>query len=142
MTVNILAVGVNEPSRTATEILPIPINFSAPPQTIASVTIVLDSTAPTNNRVELNATVGVAGTSGVAQVIFRIFRDGVQIFVTQQGIQTANELFYAIRMTTADFNVPSGAHVYSLTVERSTGGSTASVAGPIALSALALGPIS
>jgi predicted proteasome-type protease len=141
MAVNILAVGESVPSRTATEILPIPIQFASPPQTLASLTIILDAGAPANNRVEINASIGVGGTSGVAQVLFRIFRDGNLIFLTQQGIQTAMEQFYVIKIVTADFNVPQGAHQYSLTVERSTGGSTASVAGPITFSALALGPI-
>jgi hypothetical protein len=141
MTVNILAFAETVPSRTATEILPIPIPVSATPLTLASVTVKLDSNAPLNNRIELNASVGVAGTGSVSQVIFRIFRDGSPIFNTQEGIQTATEQFYIVRFLTVDFNVPIGSHTYALTVERSTGGATADVAGPITFSALALGPI-
>jgi hypothetical protein len=142
MTVNILDYNEVVPSRTASEILPIVIPVSATPQTIASITLILDVDSPPNNRVELNASIGVAGTSSVSQILFRIFRDGNQIFLTQQGVQTANEQFYIVHFTTADFNVPVGAHTYSLTVERSTVGATASVAGPITFSGLALGPVS
>jgi hypothetical protein len=141
MTVNILDFNETVPARTAGEILPIIIPTSATPQTLASVTITLDANAPLNNRVELNGSVGIAGTGSVSQIIFRIFRDGKQIFVTQQGVQTAQEQFYIVRFVAPDFNVPIGLHQYALTVERSTGGATASVAGPITFSAMALGPI-
>jgi hypothetical protein len=141
MTVAILSFDETVPSRTATEILPIVIPLGSPPVTLANLTITLDAAAPLNNRVELQATVGVAGTGSVAQVLFRIFRDGTQIFLTQQGVQTAQEQFYVVQMTTADFNVTPGAHAYALTVERSSAGATASVAGPITFSGLALGPV-
>jgi hypothetical protein len=141
VTVNILDFNEIVPSRTASEIMPIPIPTSATPQTLATISITLDPGAPLNNRLELNASVGVAGTGSVSQVVFRIFRDSTPIFVTQQGVQTAAEQFYIARIVTVDFNVAIGTHQYVLTVERSTVGATASVAGPISLSALALGPI-
>jgi hypothetical protein len=140
MTETILAYNDTVPSSRlgATPPIVIPVGSQ---QTIATFSLTLDLSAPTNNRVELNATVGVAGTLSVAQVVFRIFRDGNLIFSTQQGIQNANEQFYTVKMTAIDFNVPQGIHTYTLTVERLAAANTASVAGPITFGGIAFGPI-
>ena len=140
MAVNIVAIGDTVPSSRVGATPPIVIPFGSQ-QTIASFSIVLDASAPVNNRIELNATVGVGGTLSVPQVVFRIFRDGNLIFSTQQGIQNANEQFYTVKMTAIDFNVPQGAHSYELTVERLSAADTASVAGPITFGGIAFGPV-
>ena len=107
---------------------------------IASFTMDIDADAPLNNRVELNATVGVAATDSNPRVIFQVFRNGDFIFSTQQGLQAAAEQFYPVKLTAIDFNVSHGLHTYTLTVERSTlGGGVASVAGPITFGGIAFG---
>lgn len=140
MTVNVLDFNDSVPSNTATKIMPIVIQTNTP-TTLAKTSVTLLADAPLNNRVEVNASVGVAGVQSVSQVIFRIFRDGILLFDSQPGVQSATEQFSIVRMVAADFNVSIGTHEYSLTVEKSTGGTFASVSGPITLSALALGPV-
>lgn len=91
------------------------------------------------NRVELVATVGVRGVTGIAQILFKIFRDGVQIFNTIQGIESAgSEQNYAVTFQAIDRNVRSGNHVYTVTAENLTANTRADVVGPISFSGLAV----
>ncbi|MGE7859453.1 exosporium protein ExsC [Bacillus mobilis] len=93
-----------------------------------------------NNRVELIATVGVEGITEISQVLFRIFRDNVEIFNTQVGIEsTDSEQFYAQTFQALDQNVSCGTHEYSLTVENLTSGASANIVGPLSFSGLAIG---
>ena len=110
------------PSRTriATIVLRIPIN-SQP------------------NRVDLVATVGVRGVTGIAQVLFRIFRDGRQIYSTVQGIEsTGSEQNYVVTFQAEDRNVRAGRHVYTVTAENRTANTRADVVGPISFSGIAV----
>ncbi|MDG0812232.1 exosporium protein C [Cohnella rhizosphaerae] len=141
MAVSILAAAASVPSRTAAGTPPITIPLSPSTQVLASVTIALPAGSPPNNRVELDATIGIAATLNVPQVVISFFRDGSLIFRSQQGLQNGAEQFYCVRAITADFNVPVGAHIYSLAVSRLSSNDPASVAGPITLSALAFGPV-
>lgn len=97
---------------------------------------------PTNsqpNRVDLVATVGVRGVTGIAQILFRVFRDGREIFNTQQGIEsTGSEQNYAVTFQAEDRNVRSGSHVYSVTAENRTANTRADIVGPISFSGLAV----
>ncbi|MFC5451013.1 exosporium protein C [Paenibacillus aestuarii] len=91
------------------------------------------------NRVDLVATVGVRGVTGIAQVLFRIFRDGREIFNTQVGIEsTGSEQNYAVTFQAEDRNVRVGSHVYTVTAENRTANTRADVVGPISLSGLAV----
>ncbi|TCZ81113.1 exosporium protein C [Paenibacillus albiflavus] len=91
------------------------------------------------NRVELVATIGVQGVTGIAQILFRIFRDGVEIFNTQQGIESAaSEQNYAVTFQAIDRNVRSGNHVYTVTAENRTANTRADIVGPISFSGLAV----
>ncbi|MBE5108422.1 exosporium protein C [Bacillus thuringiensis] len=93
-----------------------------------------------NNRVELIATVGVEGITGISQVLFRIFRDNIEIFNAQVGIEsTDSEQFYVQTFQAIDQNVSCGTHEYSLTVENLTSGASADVVGPLSFSGLAIG---
>ncbi len=74
MTINILAFSDTVPSSRLGATPPIVIPFGSQ-QTIASFSLTLDAGIPINNRVELNATVGVAATLNTPQIAFRIFRD-------------------------------------------------------------------
>lgn len=90
------------------------------------------------NKVELLATVGVRGVIGIAQIRFRIFRDGREIFNTQEGIESAgSEQNYAVTFQAIDSNV-SGSHTYTLTVENRTAGTTATIVGPVNFSGLSI----
>ncbi|MET3293117.1 exosporium protein C [Brevibacillus fluminis] len=91
------------------------------------------------NRVELVATVGVRGVTGIAQILFRIFRDGREIFNTLQGIEsTGSEQNYVVTFQAIDRNVRSGTHVYTVTAENRTANTRADVVGPISFSGLAV----
>ncbi|MDO7905382.1 exosporium protein C [Paenibacillus sp. JX-17] len=141
MTISLLTAGTTVPSQTASQLLPITVPLSPVNQTLATTTITLTPDSPTNNRVLLDSTIGVAAQLNVPQVVVRIFRNSVLIFSSQQGLQNAAEQFYTIRAVTADFNLVPGTYTYTLTIERLAAGTPAAVQGPITLSALAFGPI-
>ncbi|KAB2328593.1 exosporium protein C [Cytobacillus depressus] len=106
---------------------------------LATIRINIPSIATRNNHVELIATVGVEGITGIAQILFRIFRDGEEIFNTQTGIESAgSEQNYAITFQAIDTNLRAGSHVYEVTAENITGNTTANVVGPISFSGLAV----
>lgn len=91
------------------------------------------------NRVELVATVGVRGVTGIAQILFRIFRDGKEIFNTQQGIESAgSEQNYVVTFQAIDKNVRAGNHVYTVTAQNLTPNTRADIVGPISFSGLAV----
>lgn len=91
-----------------------------------------------NNRVELLATVGVRGVTGISQLLFRIFRDGREIFNTQVGVEsTGSEMNYVETFQAIDTRI-SGTHTYTLTVENRTVGATAQLVGPLNFSGLSL----
>ncbi|NOU73994.1 exosporium protein C [Paenibacillus sp. LMG 31458] len=91
------------------------------------------------NRVELVATIGVRGITGIAQILFRIFRDGREIFNTKTGIESVgSEQNYAITFQAIDKNVRSGNHIYTVTAENQTANTRADVVGPISFSGLAV----
>lgn len=105
---------------------------------LATITLRIPANAQPN-RVDLVATVGVRGVTGIAQIRFRIFRDGREIFNTQQGIESAgSEQNYAVTFQAEDRNVRAGAHVYTLTAENRTANTRADVVGPISFSGLAV----
>lgn len=106
--------------------------------TLARLTIRIPSLSQPN-RVDLVATVGVRGVTGIGQILFRIFRDGREIFNTQQGIEsTGSEQNYVVTFQAEDRNVRMGTHTYTLTAENRTSGTRVDVVGPISFSALAV----
>lgn len=91
-----------------------------------------------DNKVELISTVGVRGVTGISQLLFRIFRNGKEIYNTKQGVESAgSEQNYAVTFQAIDTNV-SGTHKYTLTVENRTSGTTAVLVGPLNFSGLSL----
>ncbi|SFS95068.1 hypothetical protein [Marininema halotolerans] len=91
-----------------------------------------------NNRVQLKATIGVQSLIGTNQYLFRIFRDGAEIFNTEASMDTTNLKFIGSEFHTIDFDVAAAFHVYSLTVENLTEGD-AQVIGPIVFSGIVIG---
>lgn len=105
---------------------------------LATITIRIPVNAQPN-RVELVATVGVQGVTGIAQIRFRIFRDGREIFNTQRGIQSADsEQNYAVTFQAIDSDVRSGTHDYTVTAENRTANTRVDVVGPVSFSGLAV----
>ncbi|TCP52575.1 hypothetical protein EV586_10957 [Tumebacillus sp. BK434] len=99
------------------------------------LTVPSGTTTGRRNTVELLATVGVKGVRNIAQLVFRVLRDNVEIFRTQQGVEsTGSEQFYTVALQAIDLNPRAGTHSYTLTVENATANSTAQVVGPINLS--------
>ncbi|MCR8844916.1 exosporium protein C [Paenibacillus sp. SC116] len=106
---------------------------------LASIRLRIPSANAQPNRVELVATVGVRGVTGIAQVLFRIFRDGNEIFNTVQGIESSgSEQNYVVTFQAINRNVPAGSHVYTVTAENQTANTRADVVGPISFSGLAV----
>ncbi|RAV09941.1 exosporium protein C [Paenibacillus contaminans] len=115
------------------------IRFSPAKSRLATIRIRIPVLNAQPNRVELVATVGVRGVTGIAQILFRIFRDGKEIFNTVQGIEsTGSEQNYAVTFQAIDKNVRSGSHVYTVTAENRTANTRADVVGPISFSGLAV----
>lgn len=91
-----------------------------------------------NNRVELVATVGVRGVTGISQLRFRLFRNGLQIYTTQTGVESiGSERNYVMTFQAIDRNV-SGFHTYTLTVENVAMGTAANLVGPLSFSGLSI----
>jgi len=118
---------------------PVTIRRSPASTRLATIRIRIPFVKAQPNRVELVATVGVRGVTGIAQILFRIFRDGVEIFNTQQGIESAgSEENYVVTFQAIDRNVRSGNHVYKVTAENRTANTRADIVGPVSFSGLAV----
>lgn len=105
---------------------------------LATITLRIPANAQPN-RVDLVATVGVRGITGIAQILFRIFRNGREIFNTVQGIESVgSEQNYVVTFQAEDRNVRSGTHIYTVTAENRTANTRADVVGPLSFSGLAV----
>ncbi len=106
---------------------------------LASIQIKIPGTASRNNNVELVATVGVEGITNISQIVFRIFRNGKEIFNTQDGVESAgSEINYTFTFQAIDSNLIAGTNFYQLTVENITPNTQANVVGPLSFSGLAI----
>ncbi|MFJ8262852.1 exosporium protein C [Rummeliibacillus sp. NPDC094406] len=106
---------------------------------LASIQITIPATATRNNNVELVSTVGVSGITNISQIVFRIFRNGKEIFNTQNGVESiGSEQNYAFTFQAIDSNLIAGANFYQLTVENITPNTQANIVGPISFSGLAI----
>lgn len=105
---------------------------------LASIRIHIGKQA-TRNRVELIGTVGLQGVRGISQVLFRLFRDGRQIYTAQQDVQSVR-VFQTnfVTFQAIDRNVRAGNHVYTLTAENMAKSTRADVNGPLSFSGLAI----
>ncbi|WCK54708.1 exosporium protein C [Aneurinibacillus sp. Ricciae_BoGa-3] len=127
-----------EPRRTFNVAISTPITTSPTRLGLASLRVMIPTNS-SNNTVELVATVGVRGVTGISQILFRVFRDGKQIFSTQSGIESAgSEQNYTVSFQAIDRNLAAGTHKYVLTAENRTSGTRADVVGPVSFSALVI----
>ncbi|WP_090639185.1 exosporium protein C [Neobacillus massiliamazoniensis] len=118
---------------------PIAIPHSPNHIVLAAICITIPKNA-NKNHVELIATVGLRGVSGTSQILFKIFRDGKEIFSAQEGVESdpTSEVNYIATFQAIDTNVKKGSHLYELTAENITNGTEAAVVGPISFSGLAI----
>ncbi|KMY33597.1 exosporium protein C [Lysinibacillus xylanilyticus] len=106
---------------------------------LASIQISIPGTASRNNNVELLASVGVAGVTNISQIVFRIFRNGKEIYNTQDGVESAgSEQNYIFTFQAIDSNLPAGTSFYQVFVENITPNTQANVVGPVNFSGLAI----
>lgn len=133
--VEILDFGFNVPT-PVTNGAAIPIPITPFGQGISQVRVNV-SRGP--NRVELKATVGIFGVAGISRVLFRVFRDGQEIFYGLQGVEAGFEAYYLVSFNVIDPDVPVGVHDYTISVENLVPGTTANVVGPIEASATVYG---
>lgn len=105
-------------------------------QGIALVRVTIPANRPAN-KVQLDATVGFEGLTGTPRVLFRIFRDGQEIYYAVQPVESGFETLNLTTLIAADVNVAPGVHDYVLSVENLVAGTQARVIGPIVFTALA-----
>ncbi|MFF2178702.1 exosporium protein C [Lysinibacillus sp. NPDC058147] len=106
---------------------------------LASIQINIPGTASRNNNVELLASVGVAGVTGISQIVFRVFRNGKEIYNTQDGVEsTGSEQNYVFTFQAIDSNLPAGASFYQVFAENITPNTQANIVGPVSFSGLAI----
>ncbi|QED49313.1 hypothetical protein [Cytobacillus dafuensis] len=106
---------------------------------LASIRITIPKNAK-KNHVELIATAGLRGISETSQILFKIFRDGKEIFRAQEGIEAdpTSEVNYIVTFQAIDKNVRKGSHRYKVTAENITSDTEAAIVGPISFSGLAI----
>ena len=85
--VDIIDYQATEPSSRVNNNNPITIPHSPKKIVLASIRINIPKNAK-KNHVQLIATVGVRGVTGTSQILFKIFRDGKEIFRTQEGVES------------------------------------------------------
>lgn len=119
-----------------------PTTISSRNSVLASIRITIPREDANRNHVELIATVGVRGISGTSQILFRILRDGNEIIRTQEGVESdpTSEVNYIATFQAIDTNVGRGSHLYQVTAQNITNGTTAAIVGPVSFSGLAIAP--
>ncbi len=140
--VQIIDYQATEPVRKVNQIRPRNIPHSPKKVVLATIRITIPRNNANNNHVELIATVGVRGVTGTSQLLFKIFRDGKEIFRSQDGVESdpTSEVNYTVTFQAIDMNVGQGTHTYQVTAENITNGTEAAVVGPISFSGLAIAP--
>lgn len=106
---------------------------------LASIQINIPGTASRNNSVELLASIGVAGVTDISQIVFRVFRNGKEIYNTQDGVESAgSEQNYIFTFQAIDSNLIAGANFYQVFAENITPNAQANIVGPFSFSGLAI----
>lgn len=138
--VHIIDYQATEPLRRVNNNNPIDIPHSPRRIVLATIRITIPRRDAFHNHVELIGTVGIRGIKETSQILFRVFRDGVEIFRAQEGVESdsSSEVNYIVTLQDIDTNVGQGSHLYQLTAENITNGAEAAVVGPISFSGLAI----
>jgi hypothetical protein len=137
---NIIDFQAVEPISRVNNNNPITIPQSPKKLVLATIRLRIPRRDAHKNLVELIATVGVRGITGTSQLLFKIFRDGKEIFRTQAGVESdpTSEVNYTDTFQSIESNLGQGTHTFRLTVENITPGTEAAVVGPISFSGLAI----
>lgn len=93
-----------------------------------------------DNRVILNATVGIRASLGNPTVLFKVYRDTAVIFSVRAELQIALAQFNTVTFQAIDLNVPVGSnYAYSITAELVNSNllNNATIVGPITFSGVA-----
>lgn len=138
--VRIIDYQATQPLRRVNNNNPTPIPHSPKKLVLASIRLMIPRRDENHNHVELIGTVGVRGLMGTSQILFKIFRDGKEIFRAQEGIESdpESEVNYIVTVQAIDTNVGAGSHHYQFTAENMTNHTEAVVVGPISFSGLAI----
>lgn len=106
---------------------------------LASIQINIPGTASGDNSVELLASIGVEGVTNISQIVFRVFRNGKEIFNTQNGVESVDsEQNYIFTFQAIDSNLLAGANFYQVFAENIIPNTQATVVGPVSFSGLAI----
>ncbi|MDP4146550.1 MAG: exosporium protein C [Bacillota bacterium] len=138
--VNIIDYQATEPLSKVNNNKPTTIPHTPRKIVLADICITIPRKHAKKNKVELVATVGVRGLSGTSQILFRIFRDGKEIFNAQEGVESdpTSEVNYIVTVQAIDSNVGQGSHKYQVTAENLTKCTEAAIVGPVSFSGLAI----
>ncbi|QJD85400.1 hypothetical protein [Cohnella herbarum] len=115
----------------------IPVPLTPAKVTLASVIVTIPAVVP--RFVQINATVGVSGDVGTGTYLYRINRGGTEIYYSLVGIESGYEKFELNTLLAIDGNATPGPQAYTLTIETVSPGLTATVIGPIEISASVYG---
>lgn len=81
----------------------------------------------------------MTGVTNISQVVFRIFRNGKEIYNTQNGVESAaSKENYVFTFQSIDSNLPAGTSFYQVFAENITPNTQANVVGPVSFSGLAI----
>ncbi|MEB2280514.1 hypothetical protein LAV73_10950 [Lysinibacillus xylanilyticus] len=81
----------------------------------------------------------MAGVTDISQIVFRVFRNGKEIYNTQDGVELADsKQNYIITFQAIDSNLIAGANFYQVFAENITPNTQANIVGPISFSGLAI----
>jgi hypothetical protein len=140
--VRIIDFQATEPVQRIGQIRPIRIPHSSRNLELATLSIRIPRRDAFRNQVKLTTTVGIRGVSDTSQILFRIFRDGREIFRAQQGIEAdlTSEQNYIVTFQAIDMDLSEGSHLYRVTAENITFGAEAAVVGPISFSVFVVDP--
>ncbi len=140
--VRIIDFQATEPVQRINQIRPIRIPHSSRNLELATLSIRIPRRDAFRNQTKLMTTVGIRGVSDTSQILFRIFRDGREIFRAQQGLEAdlASEQNYIVTFQAIDMDLGEGAHLYQVTAENITFGAEAVVVGPISFSVMVVDP--
>ncbi|SDM60217.1 hypothetical protein SAMN04488137_0971 [Fictibacillus solisalsi] len=115
------------------------LNINVPSTPIKLAAFGLSIPAP-DNRVILNATVGISASLGNPTVLFKIYRDTGIIFSTVTELQLSVAQNATVTFQAIDLNVPVGSnYAYSITAELVNSNllNNALITGPITFSGIA-----
>lgn len=112
----------------AKQIRPIKIPHSPENVVLVSINLTVSRRNATGSQVELIALVGIQRVRGTSQILYKIFRDGEEIYQSPEWVESGENDIVTIKFI--DTNVEAGSHTYTVTAENLTNGREAVVVDP------------